>query len=183
MNTISTALTRPRSSSGVTRGRIVCRSTTLHHVDGRRRPRARAATATSCGRGRRRRCVTPKSADDEQQRPARHGAAPAAAPGSSGRAERPDGRRGAEHAEAGRADVEHVLREDGQQRDGAAEEDGEEVERDRAEQHGRAPDEPHAAEDALEVRRRAAGRLRGPAAAASTHPASDDERERRRPTA
>ena len=29
MKTISTALTRPRSSSGVTSGRIVCRSTTL----------------------------------------------------------------------------------------------------------------------------------------------------------
>ena len=29
MNTISTAFTRPRSSSGVTSGRIVCRRTTL----------------------------------------------------------------------------------------------------------------------------------------------------------
>ena len=51
--------------------------------------------------------------------------------------ERADGRRRAQDAEARRPDVEHVLREDRQQRDGAAEEDGEEIERDRAEEHRR----------------------------------------------
>ena len=54
----------------------------------------------------------------------------------------------------GRPDVEDVLGEDGQQRDRAAEQDGEEVERDGAEQHRRAADEPDAAEHAREVGRR-----------------------------
>ena len=62
--------------------------------------------------------------------------------------ERADGRRGAEDAEPGRADLEHVAGEDRQERDRAAEEDGEEVERDRAEEHRRPPDEQDAAEDA-----------------------------------
>ena len=44
------------------------------------------------------------------------------------RNERPDGRRGPEHAEPGRPDVENVLGEHGQQRDRPAEQDGEEVE-------------------------------------------------------
>ena len=83
------------------------------------------------------------------------------------RAQRADSRSRAEHAQAGRPDVEHVLREDGQQGDGTAEQDGEEVERDGAEQHGRAADQPHAAEHAREVGRRAAGRRRARRGASS----------------
>ena len=55
MNTISTAFTRPRSSSGVDERQDRLAQDDAHHVDGRRRPRARAATATSSARARRRR--------------------------------------------------------------------------------------------------------------------------------
>ena len=48
---------------------------------------------------------------------------------------------GAQPAEPDRADPESVLGDRGQQRDGAAEQHGHEVERDRAEQHRLAPDE------------------------------------------
>ena len=64
----------------------------------------------------------------------------------------PDGGRGAEHAETRRPDLEHVTGEHRQEGDRAAEEHGEEIERDRAEEHGRPPDESDAAEDAREVR-------------------------------
>ena len=49
--------------------------------------------------------------------------------------QRADGRCGPQPAEAGGPDVEDVLREDRQQGDGAAEQDREEVERDRGEEH------------------------------------------------
>ena len=60
----------------------------------------------------------------------------------------------AQDAEAHRPDVEDVARVDREQRDRPAEEHGEEVERDRAEQHLRPPDEPE--------RRRRARRRRPP---------------------
>ena len=78
----------------------------------------------------------------DEQEPAAHGA---------------DGRRAAQEAEAGRARCARIdLREHRQQRDGAAEEHGEEVEQDRAEQDRRAADEADAAEDAARGRRRRA---------------------------
>ena len=92
-------------------------------------------------------------ATPEQRRRRRAASGPRAA--ASGRrvstrpaSERADGRRAAQHAEARRARVEDRAREERQQRHGAAEEDGEEVERDRAEQHRRAADEADAGEHA-----------------------------------
>ena len=61
------------------------------------------------------------------------------------------GGRRAQDAEPGGPDLEHVAREDGQQRHRAAEQDGEQVEGDRAEQHGRPPHEADAAKNAREV--------------------------------
>ncbi len=75
----------------------------------------------------------------------------------------PDARGGAQHAVAERADVQHVLREDRQQRGRAAQQHGDEVERHRAEQRGRAQDEAHALERVGERRRvRLADQVRAP---------------------
>ena len=66
-------------------------------------------------------------------------------------AERTDRRRSTQHAETRRPDVEHVSGEHRKQRDRAAEQHGEQVERDRAEQDGRLAHESDAAEDAREI--------------------------------
>ena len=149
MKTISTAVTRPRSSSGVTSGRIVWRRTTLTmstEPPGRQREQREPHRLREPEDDHR----DAVERDDGQQ-----GASGAPAQRPSGHddrcAERPDGGRRAQDAEPGGPDLEHVAREDGQQRDRAAEQDGEQVERDRAEQHGRPPHEPDAAEDAREV--------------------------------
>ena len=55
MKTISTALTRPRSSSGVTNGTIVCAQDDAHHVRAAAQPPARRSRARSRARARRRR--------------------------------------------------------------------------------------------------------------------------------
>ena len=68
--------------------------------------------------------------------------------------QRTDGDRAAQHAEAERADVQDRLREQRQQRDGAAEQHGEEVERDRAEEDRRPADESDPGEHAAVARER-----------------------------
>ena len=176
MNTISTAFTRPRSSSGVDSGRIVCRRTTLTMSSPP--PTARASSESHIivreAEDDDRDAV---EADDREQLPA---GVPSDGPAREHdrRAQRPDSGSGSEHAEAGRPDVEHVLREHGQQRDRAAEQDGEEVERDRAEQHGRPAHEAHAAEHAREVGRRATDRVAP--GAEEQRPDEGDGRQRRR---
>ena len=91
--------------------------------------------------------------------------------------QRPDGGRRAQQAEAGRPHVEDVLREDREQRDGTAQQHGEEVERDRAEQDVRPPDEPNAREHLVHACG-ALGRRRPPAAhrehARERHDRQDD---------
>ena len=139
MKTISTAFTRPRSSFGVTRATVVARMFTLYMS-------AKPATASPTR-------VSGSQVDNPQttvaipkiatatinvdppgrpERPARK---------NHGRRERAERRRGAQHAETDRACVEDLPRVHRQQRDAAAEEDGEEVEADRTEQHARAEHE------------------------------------------
>ncbi len=77
------------------------------------------------------------------------------------RQQRADCRRAAQEPEADRAGVEDLLREQREQSHGAAEQNGEQVERDRAEHHRRPPDEPHAAEERRPVRRGAGALDRG----------------------
>ena len=67
--------------------------------------------------------------------------------------ERADRDRAPQHAETERPGVQDRLREERQQRDGAAEEHGEEVERDRAEDDRRRADQADPAEQALEAGR------------------------------
>ena len=86
-----------------------------------------------------------EDADDDQQRAARvapSGRRVSMIPAS----ERTDGRSAAQDAEPDRPDLEHVAGEERQQRDGAAEEDRDEVERDRTEQHRRPAHEEEAGE-------------------------------------
>ncbi len=89
--------------------------------------------------------------------------------------ERADRRRSAQEPETGRPDLEDVLREDRQQRDRAAEEDGEEIERDRAEQHLRPPDETDAGENLVHPGSTFGRRLA--AAAQGQHAAEREERQ------
>ena len=115
-------------------------------------------------------------ADDREQRPSRMARDRPAGKDHGGDG-RSHGRRGTQQPEPRRPDVEHVLREDGKQRDGASEEDCEEIEGDGPEQDGRRPHEANAAEDAREVRRGAARGL--PAGVEQKHTRERDERERR----
>ena len=163
MNTISTALTRPRSSSGVTSGRIVWRRTTLTMSTPPPTASARSEShiASREPEHDHRDAV---GGDHGQQRPSRTTAHGPARHDDRGD-ERADGGRGTEHAEPRRPDLEHVTGEHRQEGDRAAEEHGEQIERDRAEEHGRPPDEPDAAEDAREVGRAARRRPRGRCAA------------------
>ena len=93
-----------------------------------------------------------EAGDGEQERAAGvlHGRAVCEDDGHGDRADR---RGGAEPAEAGCADVQDVLGEDGQQVDRAAEQDGEEVEAHRGEEDLLAPDERHAGEQGAEAGR------------------------------
>ena len=75
------------------------------------------------------------------------------------RDERADSGGGAQETETRRPDLEDVLREDREQRDGSAEQHGEEIERDGAEQDVRAPDEPNPREHLVEPDRRLRRRL------------------------
>ena len=92
------------------------------------------------------------------------------------RNERAHGRRSAEEPEAGRTDLEDVLREDRQERDGAAEEHREEIERDRAEQDVRPPNEANARHHLVEPHD-TLGR-RDPTAPKGQHAAERDQRQR-----
>ena len=84
----------------------------------------------------------------------------------------------AEEPEAGRSHLENVLREDREQRDRAAEQHGEEVERDRAEQHLRPPNQADAREDLAEI-----GGAVGHRLAAGTDSQRAAERDDREPDA
>ena len=95
--------------------------------------------------------LAPYEPDDDQQR----------APGVSAdrplrddrrREQRSDRGRGAQDAEARRADVQDRAREQRQQRDRAAEQDREEIEQDRPEHDLGPADEPQALEHALDAR-------------------------------
>ena len=157
MKTISTAFTRPRTSSGVTSGRIVERRTTLTRSNApasasasneshiaRERPKTTmqapkpATTMNSVG---------PRAAPDREPRDRERGG------------ERAHGRSRAEEPEPDRPDLEDVLREHGQERDRAAEENGEEVERDGAEEDARPANEAHAGEHLADVHRALGHRL------------------------
>ena len=176
MKTISTAFTRPRTSSGRHERQDRRAEDDAHHVERaperqreHREPhRAREPEDDHAGAEAR--------YDEEQRRPG----APSdrVAGDDERRDERADRRRRAEEPEPGRADLEDVLREDRQQRDRAAEEHGEEVERDRAEQDVRSPDETNAGEHLVDpdgtFRRRLA------ATAKREHAPERDQRERDR---
>ena len=84
--------------------------------------------------------LTPKTRDDDEQRRARVRPQRPAREHQPGE-QRAHGRGAAQQAEADRARVEDRLREHRRERDRAAEQHGEEVERDRAEQDRRAADE------------------------------------------
>ena len=110
---------------------------------------ARRARARTSARARRRPC-SPRTGRPTKSsvRPALRAERP---PGEHhARDQRADGRRAAQDAEPLRAGVQDRAREDRQQRDRAAEEHGEEIERDRAEQHRRPPDEADPGHQALE---------------------------------
>ena len=149
MKTISTAVTRPRSSSGVTSGRIVERRTTLTVSNAAPSASAsidshivlREAEGDHAG-------AEPR--DDHEEH--RAGTTLDRVAGDHERAQqRADRGSGAEEAEPGRADLEDVLREDRKERDCAAEEHREQVERDRAQKHVRAPDQANAREYLVEA--------------------------------
>ena len=151
MKTISTAVTRPRSSSGVTSGRIVCRNTTLT----RSTPPLTASAASE------------SHIDRDSPKTIMQIPNAVTTPRSFRPAYRPIGRRASRTAatsapaagalrstpETGRADVQDVPREHREQRDGSAEQHREEIERDRAEHHRCPADQPDAGEDALETGR------------------------------
>ncbi len=160
MKTISTAVTRPRNSSGVTSGRIVERRTTLtvSNAD----PSASASMESHIVRERPKTIMqTPNPATTTNNfgpaclwigyRAMNRRAQERAHRGSR-----------AEEAEPRRADLEDVLREDRQKRHRAAEQHREEIERDRAEENVRPPDQSHAGEHLAETGR--ATRHRKPAA-------------------
>ena len=88
--------------------------------------------------------------------------------------DRPERRGGPQEAEPDLLDVQHVLGEDRQERGGAAEEDGEEVEAERAQEHRLREDEAHAVGEPLH---QAAGRRGG--ARAWLHRQEEQEAERR----
>ncbi len=146
MKTISTAPTRPRSSFGVTSATVVERMFTLNMST---KPATASATSVSGSHAEapQTTCIAPKrttttiSVGPAARRSGRRAT-------SKRGGERTHRGRGAQHAEPRRPDVEDVAGEDRQQGDPTAEEDGEEIERDRAEQHLRAPDEADAADEA-----------------------------------
>ena len=152
----------------------VWRKTHADHV-GAPGPRGRAARARSSATARRRRWSRREADDHSSVRPApRSGPAWHKITAHSARPKAPSQEA---RPPAPRQDV---LGEDRQQRDRAAEEDGEEVERDGAEQEpGVGAVEARAAEDAGEVGRRCRPLRRARRGAAAT-PTSADERQRRR---
>ena len=139
MKTFSTASTRPRRSAGVTSGTSVTRMNTLT---------ASAPDSTAIATNATAKLVvapstivpTPNTADgDEQHAP---DVAGDRAPGERDRRDRAaDAAGGPQPAQPDGADAEPLLGDGGQQRDRAAEQHGEQVERDRAEQHGLVADE------------------------------------------
>ncbi len=162
MNTISTAPTRPRSSFGVTSATVVERMFMLIMST---KPLT-ASAASESGRERERPKTTMHSAEDgddhDQRRPRREAEGPAREDHTGDQGARRG--RGAQDAETERADMEDRSREDGQQRGGAAEEHGEQVERDRPEQHPRPQHEADAGDEAVQAGRRVAGELANGAA-------------------
>ena len=156
MNTISTAFTRPRSASGVASATIVARMFMLIMS-------AKPLTASAASESANERespkttMLAPKTPTTTSSvRPASRcsGRRDQHDPGD----ERADRRRAPQHSEPDRPDLEDVAREERQQRNGAAEEHGDEVERDRAQQDRRAAHEPEAGEE----RPAACPRSRGP---------------------
>ena len=133
MKTFSTAITRPRMSSGVASGTIVARMKTLTAsapASTRRATKARAYEWVTPSTT----VATPNTATATSSvRPTwrRTGRTARTAVTMTG----PDPGRRPQPAVADAADAEAVLGDRRQQRDGAAEEDGEHVEGDRAQQH------------------------------------------------
>ena len=151
MNTFSTALTRPRSSFGVARAAIVER---MFIENMSTKPLTVSATSDSQKPAREPEHdhAHAERADDDQQRPSRMAAERPARQADAGD-ERADRGGTAQHAEPERARVQDRACEQRQQRDRAAEQDGEQVERDRSEQDRRRADEANPAEQALAPRR------------------------------
>ena len=169
MNTISTAFTRPRSSSGVASATVIERMFMLNMS-------ANPATASAAHESQND-FDSPKTMWDAPKIATTMNSVRPALP-RIGRWARmmpatraPTAGEAAEDAEAQRPDVEDARREQRQQRHGAAEEHREEVEADRAEQHRRAADEPGAREERL-----AAHRLRKPLLRPFRHTEHVDER-------
>ena len=149
MKTISTALTRPRSMSGVASAVIVARMFMLIMSAKPLTARATIESANEC-ESPKTIMLAPKTATTINSfRPARRpsGRRVSMMPGGK----RADRRRAAQDAEPDRPHLEDVAGEERQQRDGAAEQHRDEVERDRAEQHRRPADEPQSGEQGDET--------------------------------
>ena len=146
MKTISTAFTRPRSMSGVASAVIVARMFMLIMSAKPLTASAPNDSANECERPKTIMLAPKTPTTIRSFRPARPPSGrrvsmiPAASAPTAGALRR--------MPEPDRPDLEHVAGEERQQRDGAAEEDCDEVERDRAEQHGRPANEAQAGEQA-----------------------------------
>ena len=133
MNTPSTAFTRPRSSFGVASATAVARM--FIEIMSTKPLTARASAESQNQR------ESPNTTMLAPNAPTTTSSVRPACEPSGFRARRDardqcaDGDGAAQHAEPERPGVEDRLREERQQRDGPAEEHGEEVERDRAEDH------------------------------------------------
>ena len=146
MNTISTAVTRPRMASGVASGTTVLRTKTLTRSAAPRMASAASDRAKFC-RQREDDGGEAEDGDREIQR-----AAHAALQREIGEHDRHDDgadrRRRAQDTEADGADLQDVLGEDGKQRGDAAQQHGEQIQADGAEQQRLAPDQEDARDQA-----------------------------------
>ena len=147
MKTISTAFTRPRSSSGVASATVIDRMFMLNMSA---KPATASAAQESGNDFESPKTIIASAEDrhDKEQRPAGVAADRPSREDDAGN-ESSDRRRAAEDAEPDRPGVEDVLCEEGQEGHCAAEEHGEEVERDRTEEDRCAPDEARAREERL----------------------------------
>ncbi len=149
MKTHSTALTRPWSEIGVSIVTAVARMFML--IMSTKPVIASIASESGSERERPNTIVArTERRDDEEQRPP--GAERQRPPrNEQSREERTGRRRRAQQAEHERAASEDRLREHRRERDRVSEEDGDEVEQDRAEHDPRAPDEADAGDEAVPV--------------------------------
>ena len=150
MNTPSTAFTRPRTSFGVARATVVERM----FIENMSTKPLTARAAKESGNQRESPntiMLAPKIPTGEQQRSARPAAERLAREHDSG-GERADGGRAPQHAQPERAGVQDRAGVEGEQGDRAAEQHGEQVEADRAEDDRRRADEADAEQQALERR-------------------------------